>query len=108
VPRLAVRTDLPVRTADRLFCLPHLFPLPLLPQIEVALEQQPQQLTAPGTDKVFEFVMGQRGRLRAGQRTFQAVEGPCRGSERIDGIEGVVGFHRLFFLRLRFGWHLRS
>lgn len=94
-----MRADLPVRTTDRpVCCLSNLFPLPLLPQIEVALEEQPQQLTALKPDEVFECVMGQRGRLRAGQRAFQAVEGPCRGSKWIDGIEGVVGFHRLFFL----------
>jgi hypothetical protein len=47
-----MRADLPVRTTDRpVFCLPNLFPLPLLPQIEVALEEQPQQFTALKPDK---------------------------------------------------------
>lgn len=37
-----VRADVPVRTTDHPdLCLPHLVPLPLLPQIEMALEQQP-------------------------------------------------------------------
>ena len=94
MPHLAVRTDLSVRTTDHLvFRLPQLFPLPLLPQVEMCLEQQPQQFTALKPDKVLKFVVGQHGRLRNGQRALQAVEGPCRGSERIDGIEGVVRFH---------------
>lgn len=58
VTHLAMRAGLPVRTTDHpVFCLLNL--LPLLPQIEVALEEQPQQLTALKPDEVFEFVMGQ-------------------------------------------------
>jgi hypothetical protein len=89
-----MRADLPVRVADhRFLCLPYLFPFSVFPQVEVSLEQQSQQFTALEPDKVLGLVMGQAGRLRAGQLASQAVEGPHRDGEWIDGIEGVIRLH---------------
>jgi hypothetical protein len=87
MPWFTMRADLSVRAPDHIPTnLPRLVPLPALPQVEMGLEQQPQQLTALGLDQVLQVVVGQRGRLRAGQHPCQALEGPYRGGERIAGV----------------------
>ncbi|WP_405509442.1 hypothetical protein [Streptomyces purpurascens] len=65
------------------------------------------ELTAPLLDQFLHLVMRQPCGRGVGQVALQAAEGADCGSELIDGIEGVVGFHRALLSALRFGWHLQ-
>ncbi|MET9550372.1 hypothetical protein ABZY36_34485 [Streptomyces sp. NPDC006627] len=102
---LAMRANLSVRTPDRRAAgaFP-LLALGLLPQVEMGLEQQPQQLAASRLDQVLQIVVGQRCRGGGGQLLGQAVEGPCGGGEPIDDGQGVVGFHHGSSWVRRSGW----